>query len=215
MSLIKIETTSAKELEAKANRINRAIVAGIVKGLRTESDALHTHIVRTHLTGAGEDPDENRRKQKLRRRTGEFVKKTKVLRVKRLGGGRYEAGVGFEAPYAPVHVGEKGKVTTIRPKNKKWLVIPLPAALTKAGVLKKKPSDYDDLFFLWADKNKAPVLARKVGKRGRIQPLFVLAKMVKIRTRIHPKEILRSRRQVIAAGIKRAIMDSVASKVNF
>lgn len=208
--IIDIQVESSASVQKKINRIKRAVLTGIVRGLRSESDSLHEHITKTHLKGATEDGRANFARQKLRRRTGEFARKFVVLKVETLSNGVYRAGVRFDAPYAGVHVGEKGKVTTIKPVNKKWLTIPLPPALTRAGVLRQPAKDMKDLFFLWADKSKAPVLAKKMGN-GKIKAYFVLAKMVKIRTRIYPKEILRARRNQITAGIKRAIMDAVRS----
>lgn len=198
----------------KIRKIQPAIIRGIVVGLNRESKDLHSHIVKQHLSGAGEDAEANRKNHKLRRRTGEFVRKTRYENAEAMGGGRYRAGVAFDAQYSTTHVGEKGKVTTITPKNKKWLTIPLPRALTRAGVLRKPTKDYDDLFFYWPDKSKSPVLAKTIGKgkRAKIQAFFVLVKMVKIRTRIHPKEILRLNKNKIQAGLRRAVIESLQNR---
>lgn len=195
----------------KIRKIQPAIIRGIVVGLSRESKDLHSHIVKQHLSGAKDDAAANIKNNKLRRRSGEFVRKTRYENAEHVGGGRYRAGVAFDAEYAPIHVGEKGKVTTITPKNKKWLTIPMPRALTRAGVLKKPARDYDDLFFFWPDKTKPPMLAKTIGKgkRAKIQVFFILTKMVKIRTRIHPKEILRANKNKIQAGLRRAVVESL------
>jgi hypothetical protein len=45
-------------------------------------------------------------------------------------GSKISGGIGFGAKYANVHIGPAGSKVAIRPKNKKFLAIPLPAART-------------------------------------------------------------------------------------
>lgn len=66
---------------------------------------------------------------------------------------------------------------TIKPKNGKFLAIPLPAAKGK------RPADFgDELFFMPSKDDNRAYLARKrgKGKREKIEPMFVLMKSVKI-----------------------------------
>lgn len=81
-------------------------------------------------------------------------------------------------PYADIH--ETGGI--VKPRNSKYLAIPLPAALTAAGVLKKRPRDYSDTF-VRKSKGGNLMIFQKVGQRGKIRALFVLKKSVTIPAR--------------------------------
>lgn len=86
---------------------------------------------------------------------------------------------GGRVSYANIH--ETGG--TITPKNSKYLAIPLSAALTPAGVLKKKPREYNNTFVM-KSKNGNLIIAQKRGSRmSRIVALFVLKKKVEIPAR--------------------------------
>ena len=214
MNMITIEGEIGEKAERKLKKIPRLVVNGIVQGVNREATNLHRHVVKRHLSGAGSDAAVNRSEQRLRRRTGDFVRKTKrVPAAKR--GADIVGGVDFESPYANVHVGEKGKVTTIRPVNRQWLAVPLPPAMTRAGVSRGNPRDFPGLFFMWPNKSKPPMLVKTQGsgKGARIVPYFLLVKMVKIRARIFPKEIIRERKNMIMAGIRNAIIESVRKGV--
>lgn len=84
--------------------------------------------------------------------------------------------IGFGAKYAKVHINKAGTVTTIKPKSRKNLAIPLPPALTPAGVLRKPASFYTDTFV------RKGIIFQKLKRK--IIPLFVLKKSVTIRVRI-------------------------------
>lgn len=81
---------------------------------------------------------------------------------------------GDRVPYANIH--ETGGV--IRPVNKKYLAIPLPPALTSAGVLRQKPRDYANTFVAKSNAGNLIIFQRTLGK-GAIA-LFVLKKSVTI-----------------------------------
>ena len=93
--------------------------------------------------------------------------------------------------YAGIH--EKGG--TVKPKRSKYLAIPLPDALTRAGALKgryignvsgqTRPSLYGvQGLFCYKSKRGNLLLAETRGKRGRLVNLFVLKKSVKIPARL-------------------------------
>jgi hypothetical protein len=63
---------------------------------------------------------------------------------------------------------------TIKPKHRKFLALPLPAA----G--KKRPKDFDDLVFVKSDDDNRAYLMRPTGKRGKMKPYFILLKRVVI-----------------------------------
>lgn len=79
---------------------------------------------------------------------------------------------GKRVKYANIH--ETGG--TIKPKTAKFLTVPLPAALTPAGVLKKPAREWDNTFFAKSGENL--FLMQKQGKK--VVPLFVLKKEVTI-----------------------------------
>ena len=66
---------------------------------------------------------------------------------------------------------------TIRPRNAKFLCIPIGENLTPSGVVRfPSPRQVDDGFFV--KTNGRLLFGRKQGKRGRFRPLFTLVKEV-------------------------------------
>lgn len=63
---------------------------------------------------------------------------------------------------------------TIRPKNKKFLALPLPPARNK------RPKDFDDLVFIKSKDENRAYLMRPTGKRGTMKAYFILLKKVTI-----------------------------------
>jgi hypothetical protein len=121
--------------------------------------------------------------------------------------GAIDGGVTFGTIYARMHVGPRGQVTTVLPKNKKFLTIPLPAALTPAGVLRGGArSPIWGETFVMGGRNGGPLLIagkrvkwKKSGGRSGAAtgttdkffvPLFLLVKQVQVKARVHPEEIL-------------------------
>lgn len=86
--------------------------------------------------------------------------------------------VGTTSKYAPMQ--EYGG--TVRPVRKKWLTIPLDAALTPAGVLRAPAPMWRDTFFARSKRGNL-ILFQKTGKK-KITPLFVLKKQTKIPARL-------------------------------
>lgn len=68
----------------------------------------------------------------------------------------------------------------IKPKNTKYLAVPLPAALTPAGVLKKKPREWPDTFVMKSNNGNLLIVQRKGKRVTRLVSLFVLKKQVRI-----------------------------------
>ncbi len=114
----------------------------------------------------------------LKRRTGQLATRTRVTKATITG---REVSIAIETngvPYALIH--ETGG--TIKPKSKQFLTIPLPGALTGAGVLRKSagelqqnPSPFDSTFI-----HEGTI----IGERNeRLTPLFILRKSVDIPAR--------------------------------
>lgn len=89
---------------------------------------------------------------------------------------------GDRVPYANIH--ETGG--TITPRVSKYLAIPLPPALTPAGVLKKKPREWQHTFVMRSNSGNL-IIYQKQGKlgKGALVALFLLKKSVKIPARYY------------------------------
>jgi len=182
---------------AKANL--RRIIPSVLDKARAvfiaEATAISGYVRTTHMSGP--------RPGKLGVRTGRFRGSVRPLPIEMLPG-IVKGGIGFGTEYAAIHVGPKGQITEIKPKGKKFLTIPLDAAMTKAGVSRgaAKSRVYGETFFHWvegSDGKKKLILFGKLrtmkGKRTgmlerTIVPLFLLVRSVKVPTRVHPEEIM-------------------------
>jgi len=144
---------------------------------------------------------------KLRVRSGRLRASVRAL-PSVIMGEVVKGGVGIGTVYGRVHVGPVGQETIIRPKTKKWLTIPLKAAMTPAGVGRGSAMSgvWGDTFFKkvhyiggsalmlfgrrmsWSKSGRS---GGSMGKtRGQAVPLFLLVKQVKIPSRVHPELIL-------------------------
>jgi len=154
-----------------------------------ESLLLSTHLRDDILTGGTT-------KNKLATQTGKLKNSVRALKP-RMYAKSIRGGVVFGTNYANAHVGPKGSKKEIRPKNSKWLTIPLDAMKTKAGASRGSAQGawvkghYDDTFF---ERSKAGELIlwgmKELKTKDKFTPLFVLKKSVKIPARIHPEELL-------------------------
>ena len=135
-------------------------------------------------------------------RSGRLRASVQTIPPKEQAGG-IEGGVRFGTVYARTHVGPRGQVTTITPKKGKFLAIPLPDAMSRAGVPRGTPrgGPWGETF-IRAKKgeggNKLIIFGKReitkgarIGQlRNRIVPLFILVRSVTVKARIHPEEIL-------------------------
>lgn len=124
---------------------------------------------------------------RLARRTGTLARSTRALPAK-LEGSKVTGGLAFGTKYAKVHIGPTGSTFTIRPKNRRFLAIPLQAAKTAAGVPRGRPLDG-----IWGPTfiAKGVIFGYSGGTKGTQSakpiPLFVLKRSVVIPRRIDPK----------------------------
>jgi len=162
--------------------------------LNFNSILLSSHIRSQYLVGGTSDT-------KLRKRTGKLSASTHPIKASKTTEG-FIAGVKFGTVYAGVHIGRKGTITTIQPKNKKYLAIPLSGALTKSGVSRGGPEQEDifgETFIKKSKKGNLIIFGKmkyqkgsKMGEtHGNIIPLFVLKKQVKIKTRVAVEDLIR------------------------
>ncbi len=86
---------------------------------------------------------------------------------------------------------------TIRPRRAQYLAVPLKAAMTAAGVLRRPPRDWPNTFVIPSKGPKAKFLI--VRRRGRgIEPLFALVDSVTIPARLNFRaDFDKARRQAV------------------
>jgi len=163
------------------DQIIKDLVPKVEKIVKEHSVRLWEQVISRHLTG-GTTSD------RLGRRTGTLARGTRPLPVK-LEGSKVTGGVSFGAKYAWTHIGPAGSQVTIRPKNKKFLAIPLAAAKTAAGVARGGP-----LSGIWGPTFIAKGIifgfsgGTKGSKSAKPIPLFVLKRSVVVSRRVFPKE---------------------------
>jgi hypothetical protein len=173
----------AKDPVTSLDQIIKGLVPKVMKVVQEHSKRLWDHTVSRHLTG-GTAAD------RLGRRTGALARSTRPLPVK-MEGSKVTGGLSFGAEYAWTHIGPAGSQVTIRPKNKRFLAIPLAAAKTAAGVARGGP-----LSGIWGPTfiAKGVIFGFSGGTKGTQSktpiPLFVLKRSVVVPRRVHPKEHL-------------------------
>jgi hypothetical protein len=110
-------------------------------------------------------------------------------------------------PYANMQEADE---TTITPKNAQYLAIPLPAALTGAGVPRYKSPLRDDPSMAGAFVIKSKIgnllLAKRDGKK--ITPLFILKKSVTVHGRMGARKKLEEKAPAMQERILNRIMES-------
>ena len=156
-----------------------------------QARVMQSYVRKEHLTGGTTDT-------RLRARTGKLRASCIPIKTE-IKEGSVEGGISFGTVYGRVHIGPKGQMTTITPKKGKYLTIPLPAAMTGAGVARgsARQGPWGETFVA---KSKAGNLiifgkrkimsGKKAGElRGKITPLFLLLKSVRVKARIHPEDI--------------------------
>lgn len=190
-------------------KINNKEVAGAIKKVIVRADqymrktiAINSALTATHikLTSFGGYKTTDTR---LVVRSGQLRNSIIPRPIKQVGT-RIKGGVQFGKIYSKIHVGRKEKETTIKAKGDGWLVIPQKAALTQAGVARGKPRSgiWGKTFFKKDKAGKRTYLWRKK-EGGGIEPLFMLIKEVKVKTRIHPEDIFKWVKPKIKADLKR------------
>jgi hypothetical protein len=167
-----------------------------------QARVMQSYVRKEHLTGGTTDT-------RLRARTGKLRASCIPIKTE-IKEGSVEGGISFGTVYGRVHVGPKGQVTTIVPKRSKYLTIPLPAAMTKAGVgkgsarlgpwtntfVRKSKAGNLIMFGQMTSYSKVKVggtavkglAIRKISSN--VVPLFVLKKQVKVKARIHPEDLI-------------------------
>jgi len=191
--MVNITIRHAKEIEKDLKTFWPKLRRELTNIVREQSKLLTAYVITRHLTGGTT-------KDRLKVRTGHLRRTTKPRKIEVK---KYTVigGVNFGAIYAKVHIGRRGKETIIKPRRAKMLAIPLPAALTGAGVIKGRPRDFDRTFIKEVHGN--PIIFQN--QNGKAVPLFVLKHSVKIPARVHPEDIT----EVFAPKIEKQVSMTV------
>jgi hypothetical protein len=174
------------------SRLPIKIIELMKKILWAEARVLASQVQRRHMTG-GTTPS------RLRVRSGQLRASVKPVPVTQTES-TVESGISFGTKYARTHVGPRGQVTTIKPVRRKWLTIPLKAAMTPAGVARGAAQSgmWGETFFRRTADGKLILFGKRVVQRGAsagmargsVVPLFLLVKKVKIPARVHPEQVI-------------------------
>lgn len=153
-------------------------------------DALRSKVFATALDQWGTrvlDPEVQRNLagRILKRRTGNLAARTRVTNAvtRRRGPRAVEATIGITTLDPPGFIHEYGG--TIRPRRRQWLTVPLPAALTAAGVLRDTAAELRRAgapTFVFRSRRGNLLIARRISDE-RIEPLFVLKRQVQMPAR--------------------------------
>jgi len=195
-------TLEDKKLKINLKKMTKTIFNAVIKEMKNQSVKLTNYTKIHHLRGGTTD-------SKLRVRSGQLLRTTRAKKTEKQSG-IIKGGVVFGVKYASIHVGRKGQVTTIKAKPGKALSIPLPPALTPAGVLRKPPREYNDLQMI--KREGRPPLLAKIFK-NKVVPYFVLKKSVKVKSRVHPEDILNANKNSIISGFRKAITEAIERKL--
>ena len=192
----------------------------IIKLFETDSRWIQSFVRESHMSGPTSDSS-------LSVRTGALRASVLPLPVDIRGdvvqagisiGGNVTKGTGTPAGrYARVHVGRRGVKTEIKPRTKKYLAIPLEAAMTGAGVSRGKPlsGPWGETFIAKSKKGNLLIFGKRAFSKGQRQgetfgdivPLFLLKKSVQVETRVHPEDILQALSIKVLADFKRIGVD--------
>lgn len=170
--------------------------------IQEHSLLLIDYLRQKHMSGPTSDTT-------IRRRTGNLADSMRPAPV--IASDKYiDGGVTFGKIYSKVHIGPRGRTTTIVPKNKKALTIPFPGSpiLKPSGELKATAAELKDgsaglpfgrTIILKTEDGDSIIFGiqritkgANIGKyRGKLVPLFILKKKVKIKTRVHREVFLK------------------------
>ncbi len=172
----------------KMQKFGNTLLQDRVKQVRIACIYIKNYIQKNKLSG-----------QVLRRRSGQLAKS---LSFEVFQKGKDVAGrVGTPKIYSRIH--ELGG--TITAKNTKYLTIPLKAAMTPAGVLRKPAKEYGNTFVRTIGKNKIMFTTEK----GRLEPIFLLKTSVKIPQRPYFRPALKETQKkvslIVGESVKTAL----------
>ena len=143
--------------------MGRAVVEACDAGLGAGCEDAVSHLAESYLSG-----------QALKSRTGMLRRAAASWRLALL---EYVIGVRENSAVDRYKWLLGDDEMTIKPKNSKFLAIPIGEGLTASGVARfGSPRDVEDGFFV--NTGGRLLFGRKRGKRGKFRPLFALVKSV-------------------------------------
>jgi len=166
-----------------------------------DTPLLQSHVKKTYFGGATTA-------NMLHNRTGQLRNSVRPMLPVQIENMAVKGGLMFGKIYAFSHVGPKGGFKTIRPKNRKWLTIPMKglkeaeaALFTKAGQSRggAMSGQFADTFIKKSKAGNLIIFGKgtyqkgaKAGEaKGKLTPLFILKKQVRIPYRIHPIDLFK------------------------
>jgi len=200
-----------KETGLDLTKLSPEMLSGIMLGINKESIGLRNYINTRHLTGGTTN-------DRLSTVSGRLKASGKIIEAgikgnDIIGGVEYGGSVrgGKPVKYAGVHMGPVGQVTKIKSSSGKYLAIPIMAGRTPAGKEKTEAKRLKDRRLLdFIPRRGKPPLLVQTGKNV-FNPMYVLKKSVKIKSRVHPELILIQRQDKMAAGVGKEL-DRVIKK---
>ena len=93
---------------------------------------------------------------------------------------------------------------TIVPRSASWLTIPLPSALTGAGVARASAANFQDLFWFQSASGQ-PFLARTRGD-GEIELMFILRKQVVVPPRPYLRPAIKQAARELPEALHKALL---------
>jgi hypothetical protein len=200
MSEITYKLTGMQELRAIIRQLKRKIVTETKDILNVNSARLITYVRENKLV-------DKTTSHTLASRSMQLKRSLRVIPAKVSGEFSVESGMSVGTPYAKTHFGDKGSSFTVYPRNKKFLTVPLPAALDGRGSVKAGARDpmWGSTFIakgiIFGYKGAAAV----AGKAREIVPLFVLKKSVTVQRRIFPSQLFAKIKPDIEKDFKEAL----------
>jgi hypothetical protein len=164
-------------MRKRQEKLKQLLVTALDKTL----PQLKAQVQRKNLSGPTGSTSVRKQSGKLRKN----ISFTKAVPKKTLfGKDSAQAQFKFETKYAKVHIGKKGKKTTIRPKRSRFLAIPTRFARRSSGVPLGGPRDPR-----WGNtKVINKIIFGQTGKTARtFKPLFVLREKVVVPVRVDVK----------------------------
>jgi hypothetical protein len=202
-----------KQLQRALDKLGGRTTLRKLKIVITKNVILLTTRLREAMTGGTSA-------NKLAVRSGKLRRNTKARKTT-VEGTHVRGTVGVGSVYARVHVSWSDQVTTITPKRARFLTIPLPAALTPAGVPRGTARNGPwgkTVIIPTKRQGKAQAIIYGVKKtqsganvgafRGGLIPLFVLARRVTVKSRIHIKDFMPKVQRSVRRDLRKEIRNA-------
>jgi len=195
---LQISPSDINRLKSKLDRVNPAKKAKALVRAMDNAGLLVERRLKTNLSN-----------KILKRRTGRLAQSIGSKTVFESGGILTQVGSGVRTGKRVAYANILETGGTIRAKNRKYLTVPLPGALTPAGATRYPSARQYPNTFVRRNKNGNLIIYEKRGKKS-IRPLFVLKRQVTIPA----KKYLSSTLSEVKSRITDVILGSVDRELN-